>query len=106
MPPCAMRNGANCTRVSTPSGNFAASPFVRLESGMPQIGQSPGSARTIHGCIGQKYSTSARPAGPAAAVGRVQRSTCALTSSQYAARSITTIKSPMNRSRTRTMSSA
>ena len=29
---------------------------VRGSSAMPQIGQAPGSARTISGCIGQTYS--------------------------------------------------
>ena len=56
MPAWAMRYGASCTRETTPSGSEVFSPFLRLESGMPQIGQLPGCSCTTLGCMGQKNS--------------------------------------------------
>src|ERR1019366_103434 len=42
--------------MSRSSGLSSATVTVRGSSAMPQIGQLPGSARTISGCIGQVYS--------------------------------------------------
>ncbi len=43
--------------ISTSSGLGASSRVAVLgSSAMPQIGQEPGSSRTISGCIGQTYS--------------------------------------------------
>ena len=52
-------------RVMSTSSGFGPSSIsiVRGSSAMPQIGQAPGAARTISGCIGQVYST--RVIGPA-----------------------------------------
>ena len=45
-------------RMSASSGFSSCSPGTpRGSSAMPQIGQLPGSSRTISGCIGQVYST-------------------------------------------------
>ena len=44
-------------RVMSSSSGFASSMVaVRGSRAMPQMGQSPGSSRTISGCIGQTYS--------------------------------------------------
>ena len=47
-------------RVMSRSSGFAASPAAGVigSSAMPQIGQLPGSLRTICGCIGQVHRTS------------------------------------------------
>ena len=42
--------------MSRSSGLSSSTVTVRGSSAMPQIGQLPGSARTISGCIGQVYS--------------------------------------------------
>src|ERR687891_369182 len=54
--------------MSTKSGLGASSRLTVLgSSAIPQIGQEPGSGRTISGCIGQTYST--RVAGAVSAAG-------------------------------------
>ena len=42
--------------MSRSSGLSSSTVTVRGSSAMPQIGQLPGSARTISGCMGQVYS--------------------------------------------------
>ena len=38
MPASWIRSGESCTRPVMPAGSLAASPFLRIDSGMPQIG--------------------------------------------------------------------
>ena len=53
--------------ISTSSGLASSSKVaVRGSSAMPQMGQAPGSARTISGCIGQTYSVFTKGAAGAA----------------------------------------
>src|SRR5579862_5513094 len=50
----------NLRRMSRSSGFWiSVAETVRGSSAMPQMGQEPGSGRTICGCIGQKYSVRA-----------------------------------------------
>src|SRR5262245_64266297 len=54
--------------ISTSSGLLSSSKVTVLgSSAIPQIGQDPGSERTISGCIGQTYSVFSAGAGGASA---------------------------------------
>jgi hypothetical protein len=47
---------ASSTRDKRFSGKAACNPFLRRDSGIPQLGHPHGSARTMPGCMGQKNS--------------------------------------------------